>query len=195
MSTHLQGIADAITSAAGWKSASPDKGGVFRFSVENGLDFQLLTPEGRTAVLLADLGAAPAQGDTQGDEELKRLASVAAASLKKRRSSFAVAGSRLELSRTFPMLVEEREIRLIVRDFLNDLAPRATAPEIRRLFLGRSLVFFCISNRLCLFLFLRQWLLFGRFRLSCLSALRKFTDPYKRDLLFKLRYAEKHAFG
>ena len=122
MSPHLQNIANAITSAAGWKSASPDENGIFRFSVENGLDFQLLTPEGRTAVLLADLGAAPAQGDTQGDEELKRLASVAAASLKKRRSSFAVAGSRLELSRTFPMLAEEQEIRLIVRDFLNDLA-------------------------------------------------------------------------
>jgi len=122
MSPHLQNIADAITSAAGWKSASPDEDGIFRFSLENGLDFQLLTPEGRTAILLADLGAAPAQGDTQGDEELKRLASVAGASLKKRRSSFAVAGTRLELSRTFPMQTDEQEIRLIVRDFLNDLA-------------------------------------------------------------------------
>ena len=122
MSTHLQGIADAITSAAGWKSASPDEEGIFRFSLENGLDFQLLTPEGRTAVLLADLGSAPSRGDTQGDEELKRLASVAAASLRKRRSSFAVAGTRLELSRTFPMQADEQEIRLIARDFLNDLA-------------------------------------------------------------------------
>jgi hypothetical protein len=59
----------------------------------------------------------------EGGDRLKRLAALAAGSLKKRRSSFAIAGQRLELSRTFPMQsTSEREISLLVRDFLNDLA-------------------------------------------------------------------------
>jgi hypothetical protein len=123
MSSQLQQIADIITNAAGWKRAEPDSEGVFRFSLEGGLDFSLLSPENRTAVLLADLGSAPESGTMEGGDRLKRLAALAAGSLKKRRSSFAIAGQRLELSRTFPMQsTSEREISLLVRDFLNDLA-------------------------------------------------------------------------
>jgi hypothetical protein len=59
----------------------------------------------------------------EGVDRLKRLAALAAGSLKTRRSSFAIAGQRLELSRSFPMqAASEREICLLVRDFLNDLA-------------------------------------------------------------------------
>ena len=123
MSSQLQQIADIITNAAGWKRAEPDSEGVFRFSLDGGLDFSLLTPENRTAVLLADLGNAPDPGTSEGNDRLKRLAALAAGSLKKRRSSFAIAGQRLELSRTFPIQeVPEHEISLLVRDFLNDLA-------------------------------------------------------------------------
>jgi len=123
MPSQLQNIADIVTASAGWKKAVPDDGGAFHFALEGGLDFQLFTPDSRTAVLLADLGASPAPGSTQGDEELKRLASVAAASLKKRRSAFAIAGERLELSRTFPLQEgDEQALRLLLRDFLNDLA-------------------------------------------------------------------------
>ena len=58
-----------------------------------------------------------------GNDKLKRLAALAAGTLKKRRSSFAIAGQRLELSRTFPMqTASELEISPLVRDFLNDLA-------------------------------------------------------------------------
>ncbi len=117
----IQHIADAVTRSAGWNAAAPDAQGVFRFSLEGGLDFCLLSPEGRTAVLLADLGPAPLPG--QGDGELARLASVAAASLKKRRSVFAVAEGRLELQRVFPMGgLSEAEACAHARDFLNDLA-------------------------------------------------------------------------
>lgn len=123
MSSQLQQIADTITKAAGWKQAQPDAEGVFRFSLEGGLDFALLTPENRTAVLLASLGQAPDPASPQGDDELRRVASLAAASLKKRRSTVALGEGRLELQRTFPMaLVSEQDIRLEVRDFLNDLA-------------------------------------------------------------------------
>ena len=123
MPSKLQQIADIITNAAGWKRAEPDSEGVFRFSLEGGLDFSLLTPETRTAVLLADLGPAPEAGTMNGNDKLKRLAALAAGTLKKRRSSFAIAGQRLELSRTFPMqTASELEISPLVRDFLNDLA-------------------------------------------------------------------------
>ncbi|MBR5882570.1 MAG: type III secretion system chaperone [Mailhella sp.] len=123
MPSKLQQIADIITNAAGWKRAEPDSEGVFRFSLEGGLDFSLLSPDNRTAVLLADLGPAPEAGTMNGNDKLKRLAALAAGTLKKRRSSFAIAGQRLELSRTFSMqAASELEISPLVRDFLNDLA-------------------------------------------------------------------------
>ena len=123
MPNQLQQIADIITNAAGWKRAEPDSEGVFRFSLEGGLDFSLLSPENRTAVLLADLGPAPEAGTMEGNDRLKRLAALAAGTLKKRRSSFAIAGQRLELSRTFPVqAASERGTPLLVGDFINDLA-------------------------------------------------------------------------
>lgn len=123
MAHQLQQIADTITNAAGWNRAEPDREGVFRFSLEDGLDFSLFTPDNRAAVLLADLGPAPEAGTIEGGDRLKRLAALAAGTLKVRRSSFAVAGQRLELSRIFPMqAASERDTPLLVRDFLNDLA-------------------------------------------------------------------------
>ena len=123
MSTRLQQLAETMTAAAGWKSPAPGDDGTFRFSLEGGLDFALLTPDNRTGIFLADLGEAPEKGSLPGDEETKRLASVAASSLKKRRSSFAVAGARLELSRTFSLQdISDRELTEIARDFINDLA-------------------------------------------------------------------------
>lgn len=123
MSTRLQHLAETMTAAAGWQSPVPGDDGSYRFSLEGGLDFALLTPENRTGIFLADLGDAPEKGSLAGDEETKRLASVAAASLKKRRSSFAVAGPQLELSRTFSLQgISDRELIEIARDFINDLA-------------------------------------------------------------------------
>ena len=123
MPSKLQQIADIITNAAGWKRAEPDSEGVFRFSLEGGLDFSLLSPDNRTAVLLADLGPAPEAGTMNGNDKLKRLAALAAGTLKKRRSSFAIAGDRLELTYSFPVqLDDEIAIRQIMKDFLNDLA-------------------------------------------------------------------------
>lgn len=124
MSSQLQQIADIITKAAGWKQAQPDAEGIFRFALEGGLDFSLLSPENRTAVLLGDLGPAPDASTPQGDDDLRRLASLAAATLKKRRSTIAISeGGRIELQRAFAMTAAgELDIRSEVRDFLNDLA-------------------------------------------------------------------------
>lgn len=123
MSSQLQHIADTVTKAAGWNQALPDAEGAFRFELEGGLDFSLLSPDGKTAVLLADLGPAPDSSAPQGADDLRRIASLAAASLKKRRSTLALAGGRVELQRSFPVtFATEQEICPEVRDFLNDLA-------------------------------------------------------------------------
>lgn len=123
MASKIQTIADIITEAAGWKHAEPDQAGAFSFSLDGGLNFSLFTPENRTAVLFADLGAAPEIGTQGGDEEFRRLSSVAAAALKKRFSIFSVDSGRMELHRMFPIDGwTEKDVILEVRDFLNDLA-------------------------------------------------------------------------
>ena len=122
MTPLLQNVADIITEAAGWKKALPDSDGVYRFFLEGGLEFDLLTPENKTGILRADLGNAPS-GDAQDDTELRRLARLAAGSLRKRRSIFSIAGSRMELYRTFRITgTAPQEIITETRDFLNDLA-------------------------------------------------------------------------
>lgn len=123
MATLLQQTADVITEAAGWKRAAPDERGVFHFSLEGGLDFDLFSPENRTAILFAGLGPAPDEATPQGEAELRRLASLAAGSLKKRRSVFGIGESGLELYLSFPLSeAPDRSPALEARDFLNDLA-------------------------------------------------------------------------
>lgn len=118
MASPLQQTADLIIRAAGWKQSTPDAEGVFRFSLEDGLDFMLLSPENKTGILLASLGKTP-----DNDDELRRLASLAAGCLKKRRSVFSMGEHGMELHRSFP-LSEASASFLVpeVRDFLNDLA-------------------------------------------------------------------------
>lgn len=123
MASSLQRIADIITQGAGWKKAIPDEEGIFRFFLDGGLDFCLRTPDNKSALLLADLGAAPQSSGLTSADDLERLASLAAASLKKCRSTFSIAGDRLELHRFFSLRENnERDIQIEVRDFLNDLA-------------------------------------------------------------------------
>lgn len=122
MTSPLQRSADIITRAAGWKEALPDDDGVFHFSLEGGLDFELFSPENRTGILFAVLGNAPEQ-DARADDTLLRLASLSAGSLKKRRSTFSLGEKGLELYRTFTLAeASEQSLPRTVRDFLNDLA-------------------------------------------------------------------------
>ena len=109
MTSPLQRSADIITRAAGWKEALPDDDGVFHFSLEGGLDFELFSPENRTGILFAVLGSAPEQ-DARADDTLLRLASLSAGSLKK--TSFYVQPRR-ERSRTVPHLHACRSIRAV----------------------------------------------------------------------------------
>lgn len=118
----LQQIADIIVSSAGWSPILPAENGAYRFSLEGDLDFELLSPENRTAILYADLGPAPSRS-ADDEEQLRRLSSLAAGALKTRRTVFSIADERLELHLTFALADVTQDILLQdVRDFLNDLA-------------------------------------------------------------------------
>ena len=123
MTSPLQPTADIITRAAGWKQAVPDDDGVFRFSLEGGLDFELFSPENSTGILLAVLDGVPQQNDDRAEDTIRRMASLAAGCMKKRRSVFSIGERGFELYRTFRLAeVSERSLTAEVRDFLNDLA-------------------------------------------------------------------------
>lgn len=122
MTTSLQRAADVITQTAGWRTAVPDGDGVIRFALEGDLDFELLSPEGRTGVFRAALAPAPSEQTAQGEEELRRVASLAVACLKKRKSILSIAEGSLELHRTFPLSSENGYVIRELRDFLNDFA-------------------------------------------------------------------------
>lgn len=116
----VQDCVDAITAAAGWKKASPDKEGRFHVILEGDLSMDMFSPDGRTVLFLSDLGPLPQ--DTQSAEALlqKGAAGVVAGS-RKRRSILSLEGDRLVLHRAVPMgdlaLMPEH-----AKDFLNDLA-------------------------------------------------------------------------
>ncbi len=74
----LQEAADAVTSAAGWRKTSPDAAGIFRFHLEDDLDMDMLSPDGRTLVLRAEVGPLPPV-ERDADDLLRRCASRALA--------------------------------------------------------------------------------------------------------------------
>lgn len=126
MPSSLQQAADGLTETAGWKQAVPDGNGVFHFSLEGDLSFELLTPDNRTGFFLADLGALPSARD-EAEALLKRLASLAVGCLKKRRSVLSLAEGHLRLYRSFRLNgLSGSALRQTMphdaKDFLNDLA-------------------------------------------------------------------------
>ena len=124
MSMTLQQAADAIAAKAGWKPVSPDAEGQFRFSLEGGLDFTLFSPDGKTAILLAEAAKAPDITQPNAEEELERIAALSAGVLKSRESVLGLSKDNVfELSRTFSLTeCSDEEILSAARDFLNDLA-------------------------------------------------------------------------
>ena len=123
MTSPLQQSADIITRAAGWKKASPDTNGTFRFSLEGGLDFEMFSPENKTGILFAVIKEIQEGGASLTDDELQRLGALAAGSLKKRRSICSLGQQGIELYRTFPLQgTSDQTLLTEVQDFLNDLA-------------------------------------------------------------------------
>ena len=122
MNALLAQAAETLTKAAGWNPARADEKDVFHFSLENDLDFSLLSPDGRAGILLAALGPAPDAETPQGSAELERLATLAAGCLKKRSSVLSIADDNaLELYRKVDLQAPST-LPDQVKDFLNDLA-------------------------------------------------------------------------
>ena len=118
----LQESADAITSAAGWRKASPDARGVFRFRLEGELDMELFSPDGRTGILHADLGPLP-EAERDADELLRKCASRVVAAARTRRTVLSVEEGRLSLHLMVPLNAAAAEsMSRHAKDFLNDLA-------------------------------------------------------------------------
>lgn len=117
----LQESVDAVTAAAGWKKASPDAGGVFRFHLEGDLDMELFSPDGRTGILRADLGPLPAS-EQDADALLRKCASRMVAASRTRRTVLSVDGDRLSLHLVVPLAENVIFMPQHAKDFLNDLA-------------------------------------------------------------------------
>lgn len=123
MGLALKEAVEAVAGAAGWKITTPDESGVYHYLLEEGLDLDLASPDGRTLILSADLGGAPQSSEPGVDEEWKRIGRLAAAVLRKRASILSCHAGRLELYRTVILThAEPQEIIEACKDFLNDQA-------------------------------------------------------------------------
>lgn len=128
----LNNLVDALASRAGWKHPRRDEDGVYRFRLENGLDFAVFSPDGRAAILRAEFADVPASGPDR--EEMLRAAAGRQAGVCRARASVAalekpgqsllksVSGDRLVLYRTAELAAGQEAFDAAVRDFLNDLA-------------------------------------------------------------------------
>ena len=123
MSDLLGEYAEKLARAAGWSQAVPDSEGRYRYFLDGGIDLDLFSPDGRTCILSADLGAGPEKGASGESEQLRRVAALAAACARDRRSTVCLAGNRIELYRRLALsrLTPDAFVRE-VRDFLNDEA-------------------------------------------------------------------------
>ena len=123
MGIALEDAVRIIAEVAGWKIAAPDENGVRHYLLEEGLDLDIGSPDGRVLVASADLGEAPEPGSPGADEEWARIGGLAAGVLKRRASVLVADGGRLELFRTVDLSqASETELVDAVRDFLNDEA-------------------------------------------------------------------------
>ena len=83
----LNNLVDALASRAGWKRPRQDKDGAYCFRLENGLDFAVFSPDGRAAVLRAEVADVPASGPDR--EEMLRAAARRQAGVCRVRASVA----------------------------------------------------------------------------------------------------------
>ncbi|MGN1149749.1 MAG: CesT family type III secretion system chaperone [Sutterella sp.] len=123
MAFNLASAVAAVAHTAGWRQALPDENGVYHYFLENGLDLDIRSPDGRTCILSADLGEAPDPNMQDAESELIRIGRLAAGIQRRRSSVLSVNEGRLELFRTVDLnAADERRLAAEVRDFLNDQA-------------------------------------------------------------------------
>lgn len=123
MSFDAAAAVQTIAQAANWGMATPDEQGVYHYFLEENLDLDIQSPDGRLLVLSADLGPAPEGKGPQADDAFKRLGKLAGGILRHRLSTLSVVGDRLELHQTLDLgSASERACVQAARDFLNDEA-------------------------------------------------------------------------
>ena len=126
MLMRLIDAARTLAEAAGWSPPAIAADGVCRYALEDGLDLELSSPDGRTLILAADLGEAPVL--KEGNEEaararLERIGLLSAASMRKRASVLSIHEGRLRLTRTLSLQSAHQGALLAAAEgFLNDQA-------------------------------------------------------------------------
>lgn len=117
---NLQQAIEAVAGRAGWSVPAEDAQGVTRVRLEGGLALEFRSPDGRVAVLSADLGEVP--GDASPDY-WTQLGKAACGCLRRRPSVLSAAGGRFELYRMLDLSrLDADEFASETEGFLNDEA-------------------------------------------------------------------------
>lgn len=123
MNRTLADVVRQLADAAGWKPAPTDSEGVCRYLLEDGLDLEISSPDGRVCVFSADLGGAPDAATLQGAAELVDIGKAAAAVMRSQASVLSIDDGRLTLYQKFDMNeVSDEALIRAARTFLNDQA-------------------------------------------------------------------------
>lgn len=111
---------EKIVAATGWKPVAPDANGVWHWLLDNDLELNLQSPDGRTLVLFARITDAPS--DENGDyvASMERIGRFAAGSIKRRSPILSINEDMLELHRSVSLATATEESLIQeTSDFLN----------------------------------------------------------------------------
>ncbi|MEG1610508.1 MAG: hypothetical protein RR317_04935 [Bilophila sp.] len=117
----VQKIANVISKTAGWRVVVPDADGVVRFAMKDGLDMELFSLDGRTAVFRSEIRLLP-EHDLRSTQLVQKAAQLAVGVMKKRRSVLSLMEHRLMLHATVHLDSPEALFSETAEHFLNDLA-------------------------------------------------------------------------
>lgn len=102
-SMNFQEALKTLTNETGWTMPKAGADGVFRFHLEDGLDFALHSPDGRLCILTSDMGEAPSENEPDYAEKSDRLGTVCAALMPYGRARLCADSGRLQLVRDFSL--------------------------------------------------------------------------------------------
>ena len=123
MALDVATVVSMIAQAAQWRETVADADGVYHYFLEDGLDLNIQSPDGRTCIFSADLGSLNDENTVARDDELTRIGQLIAATVKTRASVLSLHDGRLELHRSVYLpAVSERQIVAHAQEFLNDQA-------------------------------------------------------------------------
>ena len=100
---NFQEALKTLTNETGWTMPKAGADGVFRFHLEDGLDFALHSPDGRLCILTSDMGEAPSENEPDYAEKSDRLGMVCAALMPYGRARLCADSGRLQLVRDFSL--------------------------------------------------------------------------------------------